>query len=107
MNSLRIIYTPEDEWYGEIRAAVVSGAFTGEGSAWLGVDNVREFSRRLGAYPLREDELPALEGGFWNSTKSETLEQTHLAIRIAPHDAKGALRVFVLLGTEVWNSANA
>jgi hypothetical protein len=96
MSSLRLTYEPEDEWHGELRAVVTSDGFAGVGSAWFTTDELRAFCDRLGDYPLRPDALPVLAGGYWK-LDADVREQTHLSIRISPHNASGALRVSATL----------
>jgi hypothetical protein len=99
MSTLRLTYAPEDEWHGKLQATIEGEGFAGTGSAWFRADQLREFCDRLGEYPLRTEELPVLEGGYWNA--DESLGQVHLSIRIAPHNPGGALRVSVVVAEPV------
>ena len=39
---LRLSYTPDYEWHGQLNAFVRSGAFSGEGSAWFDRARLKE-----------------------------------------------------------------
>lgn len=56
MNSLRLIYLPEDEWHGKLSATVESDGFGGRGAAWFAVQQLREFCRLAGQFPIGGDE---------------------------------------------------
>jgi hypothetical protein len=94
---LKLIYTPDDEWHGEITAIVRSGAFSGQSSAWFG-RNLKEFVARLRSFPLTSENPPTLEGGFW-SENSGRLDQCHLRVAIKPYNSRGTLLVHVDLAS--------
>jgi hypothetical protein len=98
VNSLRLFYRPEDEQHGKLSATVESGEFRGLGSAWFQIEQLREFWRLAGAYPISADEEPYLAGGFWDDS-GETLRQCHLSIQLSPYDRLGSIRVTVTLAT--------
>jgi hypothetical protein len=99
-------FEPEDEWHGKLIATVSASGFAGQGAAWFGTDELRRFAESASAYPLREEALPSIAGGFWREGvgESEVPEQVHLSVAIAPHDARGAVRVTVRLASQVWDS---
>jgi hypothetical protein len=102
---LRVGYRPDDEWVGELDAAVTSGGFSGQASAWFDRTTVKEtFVTALRAFPLSTNLPPVLQGGFWSKEKSGTLDQCHLRIAIRPHGHRGALLVQVDLATPVWRN---
>lgn len=98
VNSLRLLYQPEDERHGKLSASVESGEFRGLGSAWFQIEQLQRFCRMAGAYPIAEGQEPDLAGGFWDDS-GETLNQRHLSVRLSPHDRQGSIRVTVTLGT--------
>ncbi|WP_179640923.1 hypothetical protein [Sphingomonas guangdongensis] len=98
MNSLRLLYRTEDVRHGELSTTVESGDFRGVGSAWFTIEQLREFWRMAGAYPISEREEPHLAGGYWDDS-GETLRQCHLSIRLSPHDRQGSIRVTVALAS--------
>lgn len=96
---LRISCRLDDEWTGEIVAAVKSGAFSAEGSAWFDRTRVNEtFVAQLRSFPFDSINPPTLEGGFWDW--KEDGRQLHLRIVIKPYDARGALLVYVELASQ-------
>jgi hypothetical protein len=100
MNSLTFRFEPENEWQGELFATLSANGFAGQGKAWFSTDELRDFAKALTAYPLQADALPKIAGGF--GADSDHLEQTHLAVALQPHNARGEIRVAVQLATEVW-----
>ncbi|GAA0602681.1 hypothetical protein GCM10009416_45580 [Craurococcus roseus] len=98
MNVLRLLYEPEDEWHGQLHASAEAFGFSGRSSAWFGRDDLVEFRRHLGAYPL----LPrpaAISGGVGVSPGGEPRD-VHIRLTIAPFDTKGGLLVRVELACE-------
>jgi hypothetical protein len=100
---LRLSYRPDDEWHGQLDAAVTSGEFSGKGSAWFDREQLKEtFVAALRAFPLSTSDPPMIEGGFWSKERPGTLEQCHLRIAIRPYDARGSLVVQVDLASASW-----
>ncbi|MBR1226442.1 MULTISPECIES: hypothetical protein [unclassified Bradyrhizobium] len=96
---LRITYRPDDDGTGQIIATAQSGAFSAQGSAWIGPDQVKHtFVASLRAFPLTSPNPPTIEGGFWSG--DGTLDQCHLRITIKPYNSRGTLLVCVDLASE-------
>lgn len=93
MNELRVTYEPDDQWMGRVKVSVTSGAFSGEGAAWMNVDDLTELANAVQQYPLAE-ETPPFEGGLG--------EQKIVRVSVKPFDALGRLLVVATLATEVW-----
>lgn len=104
MNTLHLRFERENEWDGELVASVSTKGFKAKASAWFNTDELRHFSHALTLYPLRDDALPYISGGFGGEPGAQQPKQVHLAIDVAPHDARGALRVTVRLASKVWTS---
>ena len=102
MDMLRLRFEPEDEWHGKLTATVSAAGFAGQGNAWFNTDELRRFVATVSAFPLKEDDLPSIAGGFGG--EAEALDQIHLAIDVAPHSPRGIIRVTTRLATEVWNT---
>jgi len=89
---LRLSYGSDDEWHGELFAVVKSGAFSGEGVAWVDRQHVkRAFVVPLRAFPLSARKPPMIEGGYWNGKGS--LQQCRLRIAVRPYNSRGTLLV--------------
>jgi hypothetical protein len=98
---LRLTYSPDDEWLGELNAVVRSGAFAGQGSAWFDRLHLKEaFVDRLRAFPLSAAIPPTIEGGFWSKKDPGSLDQCHLRIVVSPYNSRGTLLVRVDLATQ-------
>jgi hypothetical protein len=97
---LRLRYQADNEWHGELFAAVRSGAFSGEGSAWFGREHLQQnLVVPLRAFPLSVINPPMIEGGYWSEDKPQTVKQCHLRVAVRPFDARGALLVQVDLAS--------
>jgi hypothetical protein len=102
---LRLSYRPDDEWHGQLEAAVVSAPFSGRSSAWFTRQHLKEdFIVALRKFPLSGSEPPMIESGFASKDKPRTLEQCHLRIVIRPYDGRGSLLVYVDLSSESWTT---
>jgi hypothetical protein len=99
---LRIKYSPDDQWFGELEATVLSGDFAGKARAWFNLETLQVFLSGLRKFPLDQTDPPAIEGSFsGNSPKGPP--QPELRIAISPHNALGLLRVQVELSTAFWS----
>jgi hypothetical protein len=103
---LRVTYRSDEEWTGEIIAAVKSGAFSTQGSAWFDRTDVKKaFLVNLRSFPLTSANPATIEGGFWNGQGG--LDQCHLRVSIKPYNARGTLLVHVDLASEVRKTPDA
>ncbi|HJR57231.1 MAG TPA: hypothetical protein VJ798_11675 [Rhizomicrobium sp.] len=93
-NLLRLRYSPEDQYHGELHVGVQGGGFSGHGSAWFDTETIECFCNQLSAYPLVDDQLPVLEAGYWNDG---VLSQVHLSLRVTKRDNRGGLTMNVAL----------
>ena len=81
--ALNFRYMPDDAGFGSLIAAVKSGAFAGEGTAWANPDQMEAtFISALNDFPLDRN-LPIIEGGlmrvdlateFWANAERKTAE---------------------------------
>jgi len=70
--------------------------FSGESSAWIQVARLRQFASQLAKYPLDDNSLPTLLGGYWDST-GNCIDQEHVHISVRPSGNLGTLSLFVQL----------
>lgn len=104
MPSLTCTYRPEDEWHGEITAAVDSNGYIGQGSAWFSIDELRAFGAALNAYPITAGQPVLLQGGHWKDKQAgekDEIDELHVGISVIPYDAVGGLVVTVRLARPV------
>jgi hypothetical protein len=94
---LRVTYEPDDDWTGELIATVRSGAFSAQGSAWVGRD-VYVFLTALRTYPLPSEKPPRIEGRIWDG---------RLRISVEPYNSRGMLLVRVDLASEIPGARDA
>jgi len=98
---LRVTYGPENDGTGELFAFARSGAFSGEGSAWVGRDMDR-FVARLRSFPLSMADPPTIEGGSWGDQGS--LNRCQLRIIVKPYNSRGTLLVHIDIAAPVNNT---
>ena len=78
------------------------GPFSGAGSAWFAVREVRDFGRQLqDTFPIPAESPIEMEGGFWSSTNRGSLEERHVGVRIYPIGSNGNIGVRVSLATPI------
>lgn len=94
MNRLTLTVIPDNDGTVEVRGSVQGDGFAGSGSAWFDVEALEAFYASLAVYPIDPASPPFIAGGYWDD-EGETLRETHLAVRIAPFDSRGALQVSV------------
>ena len=101
---LRLRYEPDEDWCGELHAAVQSDGFAGKGRAWFNKSELENgFVGALRQHPLSAGEPPLIEGGYWD-TDTKTLKQCHLRIAIRPYNSTGTLVVQVDLASRFGTS---
>jgi len=71
-----------------------SAVFSGQGSAWIKLSQLRQFAECLSVYPLGSAPAPKLVGGYWDSTGSSVVDE-HVHISVEPYGNLGALNMFV------------
>ena len=98
---LRVTYGPDNDGTGELFAFARSGAFSGEGSAWVG-RSMDTFIARLRSFPLTAEDPPTIEGGYWDNRGS--LNQCQLRIIIKPFNSRGTLLVHIDIAAPVNNT---
>jgi hypothetical protein len=103
-NYIKLTFKLDTDGTGELTANFNSNGFSGTGSAWFDQMSLIEFSKKIMAYPLPTDEPLEIEGGFWSSEKQNTLEQTHLFLKVYPVNQKGDLGVRVEVATPRWET---
>jgi hypothetical protein len=87
--SLRLTYSADDVYYGEVTATVVSGAFSGRGRAWFDTNHIKTtFIAALRAFPISTAPAPKIEGGYANRQHRDILEHCFLRIEIVPYDSR-------------------
>jgi hypothetical protein len=99
--SLRLTYTPDDQYFGEVIAVVVSGAFSGRGRGWFDKDQIKTtFLAALRVSPIPAAPAPKIESGYANKEQRDILDLCFLRIEIVPYDGRGTPLVKVDLMTE-------
>ena len=98
LGQLRLTFLPDDPpSMGELIAQVSSSGFCGQGQAWFNVSEIDGFAAELATMPLSPNQTVSLEGGYWSTEQSGTLEQVHVSIRVYPIGTKGQVGVRVHL----------
>src|SRR5207244_1986273 len=95
-------YTPDDQWFGQLEATVLSGDFAGKARAWFNLETLQAFLSGLRKFPLDQSDPPAMEGSYGGNSRKDTTSQPDVRIAISPHNALGLLRAEVGLVTTLW-----
>ena len=107
MDELRVSYEPDDEWMGKLNVRIASGAYAGEGSAWINPDEIRAFARALDRFPIPSDQPASLEAGHGGSVDGRRPARTLVRVTVRPHGARGHLVVRAELETETWTEEDS
>ncbi len=100
---LVIYFDADEDGTGELFVEAISNGFAGNSSAWFSKSELVEFANALAAYPLPNDNLPEIAGGFWKKDVDGGLDQENLVIKVYPIDGKGTLAIQVKLATQHWS----
>jgi hypothetical protein len=93
---LRLYLHRDPDGTAELVVAAASGDFAGRGTAWFTPEQIAAWGRALELYPLRPENPPLLEGGYWEDD-GRTLRECHVRLRVVPRSANGTLEVEVQL----------
>ena len=97
-------FIADEDGTGKLTGVVRSNGYSGVGSAWFSVGELREFAMSLRAYPLPRDSRLRIAGGFHSQSAPHELEQEHLAIEVYPVGIRGQIAFRVSVSTEVWEN---
>lgn len=99
---LRLRLEEDSDGTAELFVEAASGAFSGAGSAWFDLQELREFGVRLQeSFPIPQNSPIELQGGFWGGARPATLDQRHVGLRFSPIDFSGRVGVQVHLSTPI------
>jgi hypothetical protein len=100
MGKLRLRIEPDDggDEIAELFADFEVGGFAGWGSAWIKLSQLKDLAGQFEKYPLDSNNLPHIEGGYWNNDGSK-LEQEHLHISAYPVNQRGGIGIQVCVTT--------
>ena len=101
-DKLLIRFWNQDDGSGKLHVRASCNGFSGDGSAWFSTEELNDFAQALAAYPISEENSPAIRGGFYSKDKTSELEQEHLSLRVYPIDRTGHLGFQIRIATEVW-----
>jgi hypothetical protein len=101
-DKLVVRFFNENDGTGKLQVRAHCNRFSGEGGAWFGIEELKQFAAALSDYPLSEVDSPAIKSGFYGQDMSGELEQEHLSLRVYPIDVTGHLGVQIRIATEVW-----
>ena len=99
---LRIKYTPDDQWFGELEATVLSGDFAGKARAWFNLETLQVFLSGLREFPLNQSEPLAIEGRYGGNSLEGAPLRPAVRIAISPYNALGLLLAEVDLAATLW-----
>jgi len=106
--ALRLTLKQDADATGELCAEVQVNGFSGVGSAWFNIADIRDFGRRISrTYPLLPEKTYELQGGYWSREQQGSLEHVHLRIRFFPFGTLGQIGCQVKLATQLESASPA
>ncbi|MCY1046571.1 hypothetical protein OV208_35030 [Corallococcus sp. bb12-1] len=96
---LKLELFSDEDGTAELQVSVRAGAFSGESSAWFGMEQLRAFASALTAFPLGEEARRGIVGGTWAFQEPNKLEQVFVAISAYPINTRGGLGVRTRVAT--------
>ncbi len=105
MSELRISYEPDDQWSGEMTVQVVSGAFSGATTVWIGATSLGEFASALDRYPIPSDEPACMEVTYGATPDGRRPAETRIRLSVTPVGRRGELLVRADLMADVWSTS--
>jgi hypothetical protein len=94
-------WSTDGDGTGQLHVRATAKGFSGEGAAWFGDEQVRDFAASLDRFPLPDTPL-ILNGGFWARDGSGKLEQELVSLAFYPVQGRGQIGVGVHLAEEWW-----
>lgn len=85
----------DDDGSADLFATASANGFSGHGSAWLNIAEIRDFAVGIAEYPLENP--VAIAGGCYSDSHPGELTQIHVSIRVYLLDGRGQLGVRVTL----------
>ncbi len=89
--TLRLRFSPDDEWSGFVSARAEANGFAGEGRAYFNNDELLAFAANLEEYPLKG--RPSVSGGHGGDPRSGKPAEIHVRLACYPVGARGHLAV--------------
>ncbi|MHA6832895.1 hypothetical protein [Ralstonia pseudosolanacearum] len=90
----------ENDGSGELFVEFFLNGFSGQGSAWFGLDQLEDQVKNFSEFPLSLDHLPCIRGGYWNEDATE-IQQEHVYLSARPRGLTGDVIFVVRLATPV------
>jgi hypothetical protein len=101
-DKLVVRFFDERDGAGKLWVSASSKGFSGEGSAWISTEELKDFAEALSGFPLLAHRPPTIRGGFGSSDLNNEISQEHVALKVYPVDQIGHLGLQVRVPTEVW-----
>jgi len=99
---LRLTIDIDDDGTCELFATASANGFSGHGSAWFNLSQIKDLSKLLcNTYPLKSTDCFELKGGNWSAEQKNTLTQLHLGLSFYPVGHRGSVGCQVVLATEL------
>ncbi len=99
---LKLTFYDDSDGTGELTAEATADGYSGRGSAYFHIDELKHFATAIGEFPLPERGRCRVAGGFYSKEVRGKLEQEHLGIDIYPVDRRGHIGIQVRASTQLW-----
>jgi hypothetical protein len=100
--SLTLRFSDDGDGTGKLSIEAESQGYSGKGSAYFGIERIREFAQGISEFPLPDLVRCSIAGGFYSKEVQGRLEQEHVGIGIYPVDHRGHIGVQVRMATPMW-----
>jgi len=100
MFHLRLIYLPDDQHCGELKAIAEGVGFRGHGAAWFNRSALDAFAEELTQYPIPQGQPIVLKGGE-GICADGSLVSVNLGLSISPYNSLGSVRADIELAHTV------
>jgi hypothetical protein len=99
---LKLTFYDDNDGTGELTAEACADGYTGTGSAYFGIDELKHFAKAIAEFPLPERTRCQIAGGFYSKEVRGKLEHEHLGIDVYPVDHRGHIGIQVRAATQLW-----
>ena len=94
LGKLQLKIRADDDGSADLIVTVAGHGFAGTGSAWLHMEELREFAAQIARYPL--DNPVYLAGGYWGHSKPSRLEKIKVSIHVYLISGRGQIGIRVV-----------
>src|SRR5690242_512262 len=99
---LRLKFEDDGDGTGKLSADAAVEGYSSRSSAYFDLDQLKEFAKAIGEFPLPERTRCQIASGFGSKEEQGKLEQEHLGIDLYPVGRRGYIGIQVRAATQLW-----